>query len=95
MAMNAHGDKSAEQSISNALAAMKKAGRIIQEGKSYKVPDGRPAPVANPWTKKNPFMSMWLSRTDPGDPGPGFVADVKWDLARWRMSGRTLHRARP
>src|SRR5665648_620350 len=30
-AMQAHGDKAAEQSISNALSAMKKAGRLIQE----------------------------------------------------------------
>ena len=37
MAMDAHGNKAAEQSISNALSAMKKAGQIIQEGKSYKV----------------------------------------------------------
>ena len=37
MAMVAHGNKAAEQSISNALAAMKKEGRIIQEGRSYKV----------------------------------------------------------
>lgn len=37
MAMDAHGNKAAEQSISNALAAMKKAGQIVQEGKSYKV----------------------------------------------------------
>jgi hypothetical protein len=35
--MNARGDKAAEQSISNALAALKKAGRLIQEGKTYKV----------------------------------------------------------
>ena len=35
-AMNAHGDKAAEQSISNALAALKKAGRLTQEGKTYK-----------------------------------------------------------
>lgn len=36
VAMDAHGNKAAEQSISNALAAMKKAGQIVQEGKSYK-----------------------------------------------------------
>jgi DNA-binding transcriptional ArsR family regulator len=36
-AMQAHGDKAAEQSISNALAALKKTGLIIQEGKAYKV----------------------------------------------------------
>ena len=36
-AMESHGDKAAEQSISNALAALKKAGRIMQEGKAYKV----------------------------------------------------------
>ena len=35
-AMNAHGDKAAEQSISNALAALKKAGRLTQGGKTYK-----------------------------------------------------------
>ena len=34
--MNARGDKAAEQSISNALAALKKAGRLTQEGKTYK-----------------------------------------------------------
>jgi DNA-binding transcriptional ArsR family regulator len=37
-AMDAHGDKAAEQSISNALSALKRAGRITQEGKAYKVP---------------------------------------------------------
>lgn len=36
-AMEAHGDKAAEQSISNALSALKRAGRITQEGKAYKV----------------------------------------------------------
>lgn len=36
-AMDAHGNKAAEQSISNALSAMKKTGRLIQEGKMYKV----------------------------------------------------------
>lgn len=36
-AMEAHGDKAAEQSISNALSALKKTGRVIQEGKAYKV----------------------------------------------------------
>ena len=36
-AMQAHGDKSAEQSISNALSALKKAGRVTQEGRTYKV----------------------------------------------------------
>jgi hypothetical protein len=35
-AMEAHGDKGAEQSISNALAALKKAGRLTQEGKTYR-----------------------------------------------------------
>lgn len=35
--MNAHGNKAAEQSISNALAALKKTGRLVQEGKTYKV----------------------------------------------------------
>ena len=35
--MQAHGDKAAEQSISNALSALKKTGRIVQEGKAYKV----------------------------------------------------------
>ena len=38
-AMNAHGDKATEQSISNALSALKKAGRLTQEGKTYKVPE--------------------------------------------------------
>lgn len=36
-AMQAQGDKAATQSISNALAALKKAGRVVQEGKVYKV----------------------------------------------------------
>ena len=36
-AMNAHGDKSAEQSISNALSAIKKVGRVTQEGRTYMV----------------------------------------------------------
>ena len=36
-AMQASGDKSAEQSISNALSALKKAGRVTQEGRTYKV----------------------------------------------------------
>jgi hypothetical protein len=36
-AMQAHGDKAATQSISNALAALKKAGRVVQEGKVYKM----------------------------------------------------------
>jgi hypothetical protein len=36
-AMHARGDKAAEQSVSNALAALKKAGRLVQEGKTYKV----------------------------------------------------------
>lgn len=36
-----------------------------------------------------------VERRQHGDPGHGFVADVKWGLARWRMSDRTLHRARP
>jgi hypothetical protein len=36
-AMEAHGDKAAEQSISNALAALKKAGRVTQEGKTHRV----------------------------------------------------------
>lgn len=35
--MEALGDKAATQSISNALAALKKAGRVVQEGKMYKV----------------------------------------------------------
>jgi hypothetical protein len=35
--MQAHGDKAAVESISNALAALKKAGRLTQEGKTYKV----------------------------------------------------------
>ena len=35
--MNAHGDKAAEQSISNALSALKKVGRVTQEGRTYKV----------------------------------------------------------
>jgi hypothetical protein len=35
-AMQTHGDKAAEQSISNALAALKKVGRLTQEGKTYK-----------------------------------------------------------
>jgi hypothetical protein len=34
-AMSAHGDKAAEQSISNSLAALKKSGRVMQEGKRY------------------------------------------------------------
>lgn len=34
--MNARGDKSAEQSISNALAALKKAGTITADGGAYK-----------------------------------------------------------
>jgi DNA-binding transcriptional ArsR family regulator len=34
-AMNAHSDKAAEQSISNALSALKKAGQLTQEGKRY------------------------------------------------------------
>ena len=34
-AMNAYGDKSASQSISNALSAMKKAGQLTQGGKRY------------------------------------------------------------
>jgi hypothetical protein len=34
-AMNAHGDKAAEQSISNALSALKRTGRVTQEGKKY------------------------------------------------------------
>ncbi|MGE5561848.1 MAG: hypothetical protein ACM3ZV_00905 [Bacillota bacterium] len=33
--MNAHSDKAAEQSISNALSALKKAGHLTQEGKKY------------------------------------------------------------
>jgi DNA-binding transcriptional ArsR family regulator len=33
--MNAHSDKAAEQSISNALSALKKAGQLTQEGKRY------------------------------------------------------------
>ena len=33
--MNAHSDKAAEQSISNALSALKKAGQLTQEGKKY------------------------------------------------------------
>lgn len=36
-AMSARGDKSAEQSISNALAALKKAGTITGEGGTYEV----------------------------------------------------------
>jgi hypothetical protein len=36
-AMDAKGDKSAEQSISNALAALKKAGTVSGEGGVYKV----------------------------------------------------------
>lgn len=36
-AMNVHGDKSASQSISNTLAALKKDGRLTQEGKRYVV----------------------------------------------------------
>lgn len=36
-ALEVHGDKAAEQSISNALSALKKTGRIVQEGKAYKV----------------------------------------------------------
>jgi hypothetical protein len=35
--MSARGDKYAEQSISNALAALKKAGTITGEGGTYKV----------------------------------------------------------
>jgi hypothetical protein len=34
-ALQARGDKSAEQSISNALAALKKTGRLTQQGKQY------------------------------------------------------------
>jgi hypothetical protein len=34
-AQHAHGDKSASQSISNSLAALKKDGRVTQEGKKY------------------------------------------------------------
>jgi hypothetical protein len=34
--MGAKGDKSAEQSISNALASLKKLGTISQEGNRYK-----------------------------------------------------------
>jgi hypothetical protein len=34
-AMNVHSDKAASQSISNTLAALKKAGRLTQEGKRY------------------------------------------------------------
>ena len=37
--MHAHGDKAAEQSISNALSALKKAGHVTQEGKKYVVPE--------------------------------------------------------
>ena len=37
--MHAHGDKAAEQSISNALSALKKAGHVTQEGKKYLVPE--------------------------------------------------------
>ena len=37
VAMNAHDDKAASQSISNALAALKKAGHVTQEGKKYLV----------------------------------------------------------
>jgi hypothetical protein len=33
--MNAHSDKAAEQSISNAPSALKKAGQLTQEGKRY------------------------------------------------------------
>ena len=33
--MNAHSDKAAEQSISNALSALKKTGQLTQEGKRY------------------------------------------------------------
>jgi DNA-binding transcriptional ArsR family regulator len=36
--MNARGDKSATQSISNALSALKKAGQLTQEGKRYVTP---------------------------------------------------------
>jgi hypothetical protein len=35
MAMNARGDQSASQSISNSLAALKTRGRVTQEGKKY------------------------------------------------------------
>jgi hypothetical protein len=34
-AMHAHGDKPATQSISNVLSALKKAGRVAQEGRRY------------------------------------------------------------
>jgi hypothetical protein len=34
-AMEAHGNKAAEQSISNALSALKKTGRVTQEGRRY------------------------------------------------------------
>ncbi len=36
-AMNAHGNTAAEQSISNTLSALKKAERVMQEGKKYVV----------------------------------------------------------
>lgn len=36
-AMTAHGDKAAEQSISNALSALKRDSRLTQEGKKYRV----------------------------------------------------------
>ena len=43
--MHAHGDKAAEQSISNALSALKKAGHVTQEGKRYIVrTEPQPAP---------------------------------------------------
>jgi hypothetical protein len=34
-AMHAHGDKPGTQSISNVLSALKKAGRVTQEGRRY------------------------------------------------------------
>lgn len=41
--MHAHGDKAAEQSISNALSALKKAGQLAQEGKRYIAPSKQQA----------------------------------------------------
>ena len=38
--MHVRGDKAAEQSVSNALATLKKAGQLTQEVKTYKVREG-------------------------------------------------------
>jgi hypothetical protein len=45
--MHAHGDKAAEQSISNALSALKKAGQLAQEGKRYIAPSKQQAASAS------------------------------------------------